>query len=244
MKQHGEIIISGTGEMYDSGSYASLGTIVNTPSILDMIIREIIIQYTDMSPEDLYEWNDKAYRLKSEYELISIYIYGEMSKQEINEYIEAYDENQYGPLDEQIKWQVSVINTVPSISNITIQEGVTRIGDCMFANMSIQQGFLFPSSLRSIGIKAFLSVNFADTDVHLNEGIEELESFAFAGIKLDGDFYIPGSIKILGDELFDKSSLNKIVLQIADKGSLEYEGALWPYGRTEYDMAGYFEYYY
>ncbi|MBQ8763555.1 MAG: leucine-rich repeat domain-containing protein [Clostridia bacterium] len=88
-----------------------------------------------------------------------------------------------------------------SIKKITIENGITEIGDAAFAGCENVVSVNIPSSVHSIGNSAFYGCN-ALKSITLPDGIEQIESETFfACISLE-NINIPSSVTQLGDSAF------------------------------------------
>lgn len=117
-----------------------------------------------------------------------------------------------------------------SVLNVTIPEGVTKIGAGAFRESKIQS-ISFPDTLTDIGVSAFqhchslteivlpphLEVikarSFAEclfiTSIKLPEDVKVIETMAFAGCKVD-EIEIPDSVESIARDAFHSNPLNTI----------------------------------
>lgn len=117
-----------------------------------------------------------------------------------------------------------------SVLNVTIPEGVTKIGAGAFRESKIQS-ISFPNTLTDIGVSAFqhchslteivlpphLEVikarSFAEclfiTSIKLPEDVKVIETMAFAGCKVD-EIEIPDSVESIARDAFHSNPLNTI----------------------------------
>ncbi len=85
--------------------------------------------------------------------------------------------------------------------DITIGDGVTRVGDNAFADFSMVKTVTLPESLTSIGSKAFANA-ISLSSVQLPEGIESLGERAFSNCDGLGQITLPASLTEIGQCAF------------------------------------------
>jgi uncharacterized repeat protein (TIGR02543 family) len=89
------------------------------------------------------------------------------------------------------------------INAISLNEGLTEIGDYAFGDNEAMTSISFPSSLKKIGNSAFgqYSEGVLQT-IQFNDGLEEIGDSAFTGAYLKDAFAFPSSVKKIGDYAF------------------------------------------
>ena len=89
-----------------------------------------------------------------------------------------------------------------AVQTITIEEGVTGIGNYAFRNFANLSYVSIPSTVTSIGNSAFYNCTSL-CDVQLPEGVESIGGSAFSGCENLGYVFIPDSVTSIGDFAFE-----------------------------------------
>lgn len=90
------------------------------------------------------------------------------------------------------------------ITNVVIEEGVTSIGDYAFANCLNIEKVSLPTTLNSIGVRAFAGSEFTGsslTSIEIPDGVTHIGNYAFQFSGLTS-VEIPDSVTSLGDYVF------------------------------------------
>lgn len=89
-----------------------------------------------------------------------------------------------------------------NLQEVTIPEGVLRLGDCAFdQNFNLQKVSL-PNTLGSIARYTFRDCKKIE-NITLPDGLESIGEYAFNGCNALSELIIPGSIKTIGDYAFE-----------------------------------------
>lgn len=100
--------------------------------------------------------------------------------------------------------------TYSSITNVSISEGVTSIGDYQFAGLPFET-ISIPSTVTSIGKGAFSECKNLK-EVELPSGITEINDELFYNCKKLKKVIIPNTVTTIGDSAFAGTGLNEIIL--------------------------------
>ena len=87
------------------------------------------------------------------------------------------------------------------LENVTLNDGITRIGEKAFQDCTGLKGITIPGSVKTIGTYAFMRCQSMETLV-LEEGIEEICKDAFSECHKIKEIIIPGSVKRIGHVAF------------------------------------------
>lgn len=97
---------------------------------------------------------------------------------------------------------------------------VVKIGNEAFIYSSLRGDVVLPSSIKTIGDRAFYRSSKLDGRIYLPSSLETIGEEAFYGCdKIKGDLIIPDSVRIIGDRAFADSGVGKRVY--GGKGLLE-----------------------
>ena len=106
-------------------------------------------------------------------------------------------------------WYISKANTI----NVTIEEGITKIGTSMFSNCSALQMVRLPSTLTSIGDNAFYGCSGMKGELNSIENLTYLGQYAFYRCSgITGTIKIPSAITELSTGIFYGTSIEKLVI--------------------------------
>ncbi len=95
---------------------------------------------------------------------------------------------------------------------ITLEEGITRIGDRMFYSCTGLKHIKFPTSLKEIGELAFQKCTQLQ-EISSIEGLTKLSSFAFDGCtELTGTIVMPKEITEILGNVFSNTKIEKLVI--------------------------------
>ena len=98
------------------------------------------------------------------------------------------------------------------LKKIVIGEGVERVGDYLFRNVSTVTEAEFPSTLVSVGKWAFTNC-FGITEVKLPEGVTSLGEKAFGSCQSLEKVSVPSTVKVFGSGVFSGcSKLSEVTL--------------------------------
>ncbi len=104
-----------------------------------------------------------------------------------------------------------------SIESLILEEGVTRIGDNVFASCINLASIKFPATMKSIGMRTFSSCKGLTT-IELPEGFTSIGSMAFYNCTSLCDITIPKSLKSIGSSAFEGcSSLTDVYYKDSSK---------------------------
>ncbi len=106
-----------------------------------------------------------------------------------------------------------------NLTNVTIQDGATMIGDYAFSGCSSLTEISIPDSVTSIGKKAFSNCQSL-TEISIPDGVTSIGSSAFSSCKNLTEVSTPNSVTVIGSMAFaDCSKLTEITIpsgQIGD----------------------------
>ena len=106
-------------------------------------------------------------------------------------------------------WYISKTNTI----NVTLEEGITKIGSSMFKNCTGLQIVKLPSTLTSIGNNAFYNCSGMKGELNSIENLTYLGEYAFYGCSgITGTIKIPSAITELSVGIFYGTSIEKLVI--------------------------------
>jgi hypothetical protein len=88
------------------------------------------------------------------------------------------------------------------LTQITLNEGLTTIGDSAFCRANLTGTLILPTSVTSIGRKAYYLCNRLTGKLVLPEGLAELGAAAFARCNFDNSLVIPNGIHAISDSAF------------------------------------------
>lgn len=91
-----------------------------------------------------------------------------------------------------------------NISDVTIPESVTKIGECAFMYCGLLETITLPKLLDSIGMGAFISTRIRE--FKLPVGLDFLGEYAFSGNQRITEMDIPGSVWWIRNGLFEDCS--------------------------------------
>ena len=125
-------------------------------------------------------------------------------------------------------------NECSNITEVFIENGLERIGDNAFAWCTSLSKITIPGSVRTIGNYAFGKCSNL-TNIHIPEGVTEIGPYAFVACNLT-DISLPSTLMILGDGVFNNSgSISTITLP---DNLQEYGSASIPDPITRYATIG------
>ena len=122
-----------------------------------------------------------------------------------------------GVIDDNPWWHY-----MDEVESVSIEEGITEIGDATFRNHKNLEVAVIPSSCRIIGEEAFHDCTSLE-DVVIREGVEVIAAEAFMGCTTLDDVGIPATVKrieysaFFGCENLEKLLLNSGLQSIGDE---------------------------
>lgn len=88
-----------------------------------------------------------------------------------------------------------------TVKYLTIQEGITEIGDGAFSNCKNLKTICLPDGLESIGSRAFFYCNSLE-NIILPDGLKIINSIAFSNCSSLTNINIPNSVTMIGNSVF------------------------------------------
>ena len=120
-------------------------------------------------------------------------------------------------------WYISKTNTI----NVTLEEGITKIGSSMFKNCIGLQIVKLPSTLTSIGNEAFYNCSGMKGELNSIENLTYLGQYAFCGCSgITGTIKIPNAITELNSNIFNGTSIEKLIIHdnVTTSRDVEFKG--------------------
>ena len=99
--------------------------------------------------------------------------------------------------------------------NLTIGEGITKIGAYSFKNMHIKGDLVIPSTVTEIADGAFHGTTI-EGNIVLPNGLKKIGNAAFSDMKYTGNMNLPEGLEVIGGEAFAGSSNNGITDSIGN----------------------------
>lgn len=106
------------------------------------------------------------------------------------------------PINENCKVMADAIFSKTGIANITIPEGIERIGNNSFINCANLKSVVLPNSLKSIGDNAFSGCLMLNS-ISIPNNVTSIGRYAFSDCRKLTSITIPGGIKKIEDNTFD-----------------------------------------
>ena len=96
---------------------------------------------------------------------------------------------------------------------ITLEEGITRIGNFMFTNCKKVQMIKFPLSLKEIGSYSFSGCAGMQGEINSIENVTNIGEFAFDGCtQLNGKVIVPNGVLSIGQGTFRNTKIEKLII--------------------------------
>ena len=96
---------------------------------------------------------------------------------------------------------------------ITLEEGITRIGNFMFTNCKKVQMIKFPLSLKEIGSYSFSGCAGMQGEINSIENVTSIGEFAFDGCtQLNGKVIVPNGVLSIGQGTFRNTKIEKLII--------------------------------
>lgn len=129
-------------------------------------------------------------------------------------------------------------NEIDSIKSITIEDGITKIGDRAFSGCTNLVDVTLPNSLIELGVSAFLGTNLSNifipdtvkkinsncfafcynlNDVYIGKNVEYIGEGSFSACKNLHSITIPESVNYIGDSAFSGSNLIAVYYESTKK---------------------------
>ncbi len=112
-----------------------------------------------------------------------------------------------------------------SLTSITIPDGVTSIGDYVFYNCSRLTSITIPDGVTSIGSSAF-SYCWSLTSITIPDSVTSIGDYAFRGCSSLTSITIPDGVTSIGDYAFSSCSSLQIIVANNNKHYSSYNGGL------------------
>ena len=87
------------------------------------------------------------------------------------------------------------------ITQVSISNEVTEIGDCIFQNCSLLTNIKIPNSVTVIGTRAFEKC-YSLKNISIPNSVKEIKKYAFYDCRSLANINIPNSVKKIGDNVF------------------------------------------
>ena len=108
-----------------------------------------------------------------------------------------------------------------NIAEISLPEGMTRVGDCAFGGLINANIASLPTTLKSIGKQAFYNIFYMPYDLRLSEGLTSIGAEAFMATYGTHNIYLPASLTYLGQGAI--SEINELENYYVDAANTVYK---------------------
>lgn len=108
-----------------------------------------------------------------------------------------------------------------NIAEISLPEGMTRVGDCAFGGLINANIASLPTTLKSIGKQAFYNIFYMPYDLRLSEGLTSIGAEAFMATYGTHNIYLPASLTYLGEGAI--SEINELENFYVDAANTVYK---------------------
>jgi hypothetical protein len=99
-----------------------------------------------------------------------------------------------------------------SLTNFTIPESVTNIGDAAFANCFRLRSVVIPNSVTNLGVGAFQQCKSL-TNITIQDGVTTILAYVFCGCSSVASITIPTSVTSMGEHAYESTAPDIGVLE-------------------------------